>query len=116
MSTKTCGSSYLQSPDALAILVHLVHGVTHQGDEHVEQHDVGEQDIGDEQDVKHLDVLYVIREVQLSHADGQLEQLQGRIVDAVELLGWIFGCIPLHEGDNRYSENKIFIYLKRCIF
>ena len=76
--------SYLQSPDALALPGHPLHGGTHQGDEHVEQQDVGEHDVADEQDVEHLDVLHLVRELQVSHADGELEHLQCREVDVVE--------------------------------
>ena len=127
-SHETCleDRSYLQFPDALALPGHPLHGGTHQGDEHVEQQDVGEHDVADEQDVEHLDVLHVVRELQVSHADGELEQLQCREADVVvrrfsahERPGTalrVIGGVLLYEGHHRCWDNKAFIFFDQMLF
>lgn len=72
---------HLQPPDAGALLGGLFHGAIHQGDEHVEQQDVGEDDVADEQHVEDLLVLVVLGELHVAHADGELEELQGGVGD-----------------------------------
>lgn len=72
---------YLQPPDAGALLGGLLHGAVHQGDEHVEQKDVGEDDIADEEHVEDLLVLVVLGELHVAHADGELEELHRGVGD-----------------------------------
>lgn len=85
-------TSYLEPPDAGALLSGLLHGAVHEGDEHVEQQDVGEDDVADEEHVEDLLVLVVLGELHVAHADGELEKLHGSVGD-VSVRG--FETIPL---------------------
>ena len=77
-------ASHLQVPDVFTFLRDPLDRVAHQGDQHVEQQDVSEDDVQDEQDVEDLLVLNVIGELQISHSNGELEQLQDCITDVIE--------------------------------
>lgn len=72
---------YLQPPDAGALQGCLLHGAVHQGDEHVEQKDVGKDDVADEEQVEDLLVLVVLGELHVAHADGELEELHCGVGD-----------------------------------
>lgn len=72
---------HLQAPDAGALHGGLLHSAVHQGDEHVEQQDVGEDDVANEEHIENLLVLIVLCELHVAHADGELEELQGGVGD-----------------------------------
>lgn len=72
---------HLQLPDASALHGDILHSAVHEGDEHVQQQDVGEYDVADEEHVKDLLVLVVLSELHVAHADGELEKLQGGVGD-----------------------------------
>ena len=80
-------AAHLQLPDVLAFLRNLVHRLAHEGDQHVEQEDVRENHVGQQQDDKDSLKVVVLGEFQVSHADGELEQLQTRGVQAVVAVG-----------------------------
>lgn len=87
-SDNTCcipvGQTYLQFPDAFTVSGYLLHGLAHESDKHVEEEDVREHDVGDEKDEEHLLVLVLLCELQVTHADGELKELQSGEVDVVE--------------------------------
>lgn len=114
-------TSYLEPPDAGALLGGLLHGAVHEGDEHVEQQDVGEDDVADEEHVEDLLVLVVLGELHVAHADGELEKLHGgvgdvsvrgfetilpRVVGKKEAaLGDVFRGGLYKQGDHGWGEN-----------
>lgn len=75
--------TYLEFPDALALLCNFVDSLPHQCNEHVEQEDVGEDDIENQKDDKHRLEPVVLCELQVPHANGELEELQAGVVEAV---------------------------------
>lgn len=66
----------------LTLLGDILHSLSHQGNEHVEEENKGEDDIGDEQEKKQDGVLGVLLDVQVTQADGELEEFQHRITEA----------------------------------
>lgn len=74
--------AHLQAPDALALLGDVLHRLPHQGYEHVEEEDKGEDDVGDEQEQEEDGVLGVLLDVQVTQAYGELEELQHRVAEA----------------------------------
>lgn len=74
----------LEFPNASTFFGDLLHRSTHEGDEHVKQQNVGEDDVGDEQHIEHLLVLVVVCELQVTHANSELEQFQGGVGDALK--------------------------------
>lgn len=75
--------SHLQVPYVFTFFGDSFARVAHQGNEHVEQEDVGQNYVQDEEDVENLLILHVISELQISHSDGELEQLQDCKSDVV---------------------------------
>lgn len=67
---------YLQLPDVFALLGHLAHCLTHEGDEHVEEQHEGENDVGDKQDDEDTRVLGTLQHLQVTHANGELEEVK----------------------------------------
>lgn len=67
---------HLQLPYMLALLGDLAHCLPHEGNEHVEEQHEGEDDVGDEQDDEDHGVLGAAQHLQVTHADGQLEEVQ----------------------------------------
>lgn len=86
----------LQFPDAGTLHGDLLHGVIHEGDEHVEQQDVGEYDVADEENVENLPVLVVLCELHVAHADCELEELQRGVGDGSE--GGIYTILLSDDG------------------
>lgn len=76
--------SDLQLPDAAALLGDPLHGAVHEGDEHVKQQDVGENDVADEEHVEDFLVLVMLDELHVAHANGELEELQRGVGDVLE--------------------------------
>lgn len=83
MDSSLTEPTYLEFPDALALLCNFVDSLPHQCNEHVEQEDVGEDDIENQKDDKHRLEPVVLSELQVSHANGELEELQAGVVEAV---------------------------------
>lgn len=83
MDSSLTAPTHLEFPDAFALLCNLVDSLPHQSNEHVEQEDVGEDDIEHQQDDKHRFEPVVLCELQVSHANGELEELQAGVVEAV---------------------------------
>lgn len=77
--------THLQLPDLLALLGHLAHRLSHQSDQHVEQQHEGEDDVGDQQDEEDSWVLGAADHVQITHSDGQLEQVQQEVAEGVRV-------------------------------
>ena len=69
-------------PDVLTFLGDLLHSLSHQGNEHVEKQNEGEDDIGDEQEQKENGILGVLLDVQVTQAYGELEEFQNCIPEA----------------------------------
>lgn len=67
---------HLQLPDVLALLGDLAHRLPHEGDKHVEEQHEGEDDVGNQQDDEDHRVLGAAQHLQVTHADGQLEEVQ----------------------------------------
>lgn len=59
---------YLKPPDMLAFLGDVLHCLAHQGNQHVEEEDKGEDDIGDEQQEEQKPVLGILMDLQLAQA------------------------------------------------
>lgn len=74
---------YLEFPDALALLCNFAHSFPHQRNKHVEQEDVGKDDIKNQKADKHRLELVVLCELQVPHADSELEKLQAGVIEAV---------------------------------
>lgn len=66
---------YLQLPDAPAVSGNAVDSLAHEGNEHVEQQDIGEEDVGQQQQQHHPTKAQLFLESQLTHTNGELEQL-----------------------------------------
>lgn len=66
---------YLQLPDAPAVVSNVVDSLAHESNEHVEQQDVGEKDVGQQQQQDHPTKTQLFLESQLPHTNGELEQL-----------------------------------------
>lgn len=115
---------HLQLPDAGALHCGLLHSAIHEGNEHVQQQDVGEYDVADEEHVEDLLVLVVLGELHVAHANGELEELQGGVRDVFvgELLDVLFRvCRIIHstlwndvsdrrigeQGDHRCDTQRI---------
>lgn len=61
----------------------LADGLSHQGDEHVEEKNVSEDDVDHQQkDEDGLETV-VVRELQVTHPNGELEELQAGVVEVV---------------------------------
>lgn len=60
----------------LALLGHLAHSLTHEGDKHVQQEHEGEDDVGDQQENEDHRVLGAAQHLQVAHANGKLEEIQ----------------------------------------
>lgn len=88
--------SHLELPDLLALLGDLSHRLPHQCNQHVEQQHEGEDDVGDQQDEEDRRILGAVDHVQLSHPDGQFEQVQQEVTEGVRVptLG-VGGAAPL---------------------
>lgn len=74
--------AHLEAPDALTLLGDVLDGLSHEGNEHVEEEDEGEDDVGDEQEQKEDGVLGVLLDVQVAQAYGEFEELQHSVTEA----------------------------------
>lgn len=83
---------HLQLPNAPAVGGDAADSVVHEGDEHVEQQDVGEQHVGQQQQQHSPAEAQLLLEGQLAHADGELEELQGSVRDATV---WDLATLPV---------------------
>lgn len=83
---------YLQLPDVLALLGDLAHGLAHEGDEHVEEEHKGEDDVGDKEDDEDAGVFSALEHLQVSHADGELEEVEQEGAEGLAVpAGWVSG-------------------------
>lgn len=76
-------STYLEFPDALALLCNFAHRFPHQCNKHVEQEDVRKDDIENQKDDKHRLEPVVLCELQVPHPNSELEKLQAGIIQAI---------------------------------
>lgn len=92
----TLHPGHLQLPDLLALLGHLPHRLPHQGNQHVKQQDKGEDDVGHQQDEEHGRILGAVNHVQLSHPNGQLEEVQQERAEGVGVPAlWVGGAVTI---------------------
>lgn len=94
-----CPVLHLKLPDLLALLGYLPHRLPHQSDQHVQQQDKGEDDVGDQEDEEDSWVLGTVDHVQLPHPNGQFEQIQQERAEGVGVPAlWVGGAAPLTLG------------------
>ena len=110
METSGC-FTHLQLPDAAALHFDPLHGAVHEGDEHVEQQDVGEDDVADEENVEDLPVVVVLRELHVAHADGELEELQRGVGDVGE--AGFHALLISSEGSKETPLTHCFVFHRR---
>lgn len=68
---------HLQLPDALAVARNIRDSLAHEGNQHVQQQDVGEDDKQQQQQHDKVSEPGMLLEIQVPHANGDLEELQG---------------------------------------
>lgn len=102
-----CAPAHLELPDLLALLGDLPHRLAHQSDQHVEQQHKGEDDVGHQQDEKHCGVLGAVDHVQLSHANGQLKEVQQEGAEGVGVPAvWVGGTVAFALGAGRRAHRQ----------
>lgn len=99
--------AHLKLPDLLALLGDLPHRLTHQSDQHVEQQHKGEDDVGHQQDEEHCGVLGAVNHVQLSHANGQLKEVQQEGAKGVGVSAvWVCGTVAFTLSTRRWAHRQ----------
>lgn len=66
----------MELPDAGALLGNVLDRAVHEGYEHVEEEDVGEDDVADKEKIEDLRVLKGLGKFHVTHAYCELEELQ----------------------------------------
>lgn len=97
--------THLQAPDPLTLFGDIFHCLAHQGNEHVEEEDKGENDVGDEQEEKEDGVGGVLLNVQVAQTYGELEELQHRVAEAAVRAAvlLVFGAL-LNQRGQRWGD------------
>lgn len=97
--------THLQAPDPLTLFGDIFHCLAHQGNEHVEEEDKGEDDVGDEQEEKEDGVGGVLLNVQVAQTYGELEELQHRVAEAAVRAAvlLVFGAL-LNQRGQRWGD------------
>lgn len=100
--------THLQAPDPLTLFGDIFHCLAHQGNEHVEEEDEGEDDIGDEQEEKEDGVGGVLLNVQVAQTYGELEELQHRVAEAAVRAAvlLVFGAL-LNQRGQRWGTKRM---------
>lgn len=94
-------ASHLQVPDVYILFGNSLHGVSHQSDEHVEQQDVSQDNVGDEQDVENFLILNMVSKLQIPHSNREFEQLQ--YCEPQVVVSWLFAqkCLNVKAPSSR---------------
>lgn len=98
---------HLKLPDLLALLGNLSHRLPHQSDQHVQQQDKGEDDVGDQEDEEDGWILGAVDHVQLAHPDGQFEEIQQESAEGVRVPALrVGGAAPVALGARWWTHRQ----------